>query len=435
MDKKVVFRIIAIVFVVVETFSIIHGYLFNRLSIPTVLLCVFSTLLYPSAFFNKQTLYFALYSLVLFMYAVIGHTLVDKTYLLSNIFEPLSCLALINVFLYNKDMRGLKIVTGVGLVIILVTAIATIPLLIIFPNAVRSYAGFSDVGDYDSIQFLQKLGIASFGLTHSLPFLFPILIYRLVLEKKKLVKLLYAILIVVPFSMVILSNVTTSLIFSTLGIFTALSMFIKNKFLVYLILFSTVFILLVFGNEVIVTGLNVVQPFFEETPTYDKIDEIRNSIINKEPDGDVDARSELYKLSWYTFSENPIFGNMDKYNIGGHAYFVDRLAAFGVFGNIFFYMFIYTTFYIHYNILHYKARKFYIIGVVMFIVFGFLKNITGIENYFYLFVILLSLGLMPETTLNNYEQINSVKHKKEKNLCQTSVVFVLMIWAQLWEYV
>ncbi|MGE0918635.1 hypothetical protein [Trichlorobacter lovleyi] len=394
MDRKLFFRIIAVVFVVVETFSMVHGHLFNRLSLPTVLLFCVSLYLYPKAFLNKESAYLMVYFAVICLFALLGHTLVDRTYILANIFEPLACLAMLNVFLYNVDIRGLKIVTVTGLIIIVITSVATIPITIAFPNAVRSSVTFMLDDDYDSIRGLQKLGIASFGLVHSLPFIIPLIVYQIASGTKRAIRFCYVVFIAITFAMIFLSNVTTSLILATVALLASLSWLIKNKRAFFPLIFSALCLLLLLKNEAALAGLHLVQPFFEDTPTHDKIDEIIVSVSSQSAVGDVAARSEMYEISWQTFFDNPLLGNMDSGNLGGHAYFVDRLAAFGLVGNVFFFMFLYTTFRKIYLLLDHQVRPFFLLGVLLFLVLAFSKNIIGVENYLYLFVFLPGLGFL-----------------------------------------
>ncbi|TLD41223.1 MAG: hypothetical protein JETT_2511 [Candidatus Jettenia ecosi] len=67
---------------------------------------------------------------------------------------------------------------------------------------------------------------------------------------------------------------------------------------------------------------------FEGTAIANKIHDIVLSIQYGETEGEVGKRSDLYKMSWNVFFQNPVFGGSNKIEIGGHSYFADRLAYF-----------------------------------------------------------------------------------------------------------
>ena len=107
-------------------------------------------------------------------------------------------------------------------------------------------------------------------------------------------------------------------------------------------------------------------------------------------------RSDLYKMSWNVFFQNPIFGGSNKIEVEGHAYSPDRLAYFGLAGTTPFIMFFYFTFKKIYFLMERRKRIYYLISLLLFACLGFCKNISGIENFLYLFVFLPGLCLMEE---------------------------------------
>ena len=391
---KITFRYAAVLFVIIETFSVIRGHIVVRDWLPMFLLLAVALLFYPKSFFNKESLFLLLYLIVLLLFVVVGHTLGNLSWITVQVLWPLSCLAIINVFLYNRDFYGLKMVTVTGLFIIIITSLLTIPIVIKNPDAVRDMVRYAvETHDIKSIQFYQRLGIASYGLVHAIPFLYPVLVYHFKTEKKIIFKFYYLLTILVTFFMLIKSNVATPLILSTFGILAA---FFLSKNRIRNLLFGIILFMccILFLNEnLVISGLKTIQPIFpKDTKIDQKIDDIVLSIKHGKTEGSV-RRIELVEKSWNAFLQNPLCGNLNKKQAGGHAYFIDRLTYFGLVGTIPFIMFLYFTFKKHFYLFDRNIRMYYLISIFLFFVLGIFKNIGGIEPFLCLFVFLPGLCL------------------------------------------
>ena len=396
MNKLLLFRYTVILFVIVETFSIFHGYVFNRVAFPMIFMSGISVIFYPKAFLDKQSFFLVLYFAIFCLFAYLGHTLADMGWATNEFLAPLSCLSIINVFLYNRDFYGLKMVTVTGLVIIVVNSLFTIPIAINDPNAVRMMVDYTVGGNIDSMQFYQKLGIASYGLVHAVPFLYPLLIYHLKTGGKKLYRLCYLVAIVVSYYMLTKASFGTALILSTFGILCAILLSENKKRILVLVIILPFFLFLFFSDGLLVSGLNTIKPMFEGTEIEPKINDIVSSIEYGGAEGQIGGRRDLYNMSWNTFFRSPLLGSLDKKQAGGHAYIPDRLAYFGLIGTIPLIMFFYFTFKKHYFLIERRKRIYYLTSLLLFVLLGFCKNISGIENFLYLFVFLPGLCLMEE---------------------------------------
>ena len=391
MNKKIIFRYAAILFVIIETLSIIRGYVIVRDWIPMFMVLAVSLLFYPKSFFNKETFFLLLYLVVLVLFAFMGHTMGTRRWIANETLGPLTCLSVINVFLYNHDFYGLKMVTVIGLFIIVITSLLTIPIAIKDPEAVRNMVYYAVVThDIKSMQSYQKIGIASFGLVHALPFLYPVLVYGLKTERNTILRFYYLLMIVVTYYMIVKASFATPLILSTFGILAAFFLS-KNRMqnLLFGIILSMCFIFFL-NKNLVISGLKTIQPIFQKTIMAEKIDDIILSIKLEKTKGDL-KRIEASKKSWNAFLHSPLYGNLAQKKAGGHAYFLDRLCFFGLVGTIPFIMFFYFTFKKHFSLCDRNKRMYYLIGLFLFILLGFFKNIEGVEPFFYLFVFLPGL--------------------------------------------
>ena len=391
MNRKILFRYAVIFFVIIETLSIIRGYVIVRDWIPMFTMLAVSLLFYPKSFFNKETFFLLLYLVVLVSFAFMGHTMGTRRWIANEILGPLTCLSVINVFLYNRDFHGLKIVTLVGLIIIVVTSVLTLFIVTKDPHAVRDMARSIVAGkDIRSIQLYQRTGLASFGLVHALPFLYPVLIFHVKAKGKIVFRFCCFCAVVVTFIMVLKTHFTTPLILSTFGILCALFLSQNQGRNLLLGIFLSMFCVLFVNDNILIYGLRTIQPFFQNTLTAEKIDDVILSITLRKKEGDV-KRIDASIKSWKTFLRSPFYGNFDKKQAGGHAYFLDRLAYFGFVGAIPFFMFFYYMFKKIFLLLDSARRTCFLVSILIFFILGCLKNISGIENVLYLFIFLPGL--------------------------------------------
>jgi hypothetical protein len=221
------FRFIAILFVTIETFSIIQGYVPFKEWIPMSMMCGVSFLMYPKAFLNKPTLLLFIYFSILLLFAAMGHTLANIRWVLIEIMVPMSCLSIINVFIYNRDLYGLKLVTAVGLLIIALTAVLTIPIVIKDPSAVRRMVTYSIDNNVSAARMYLRQGIASFGLVHAFPSLCPLLIFQIKNGSNNLSRAYFLTVIVATYFMIARASFGTPLILSSFAIVYAF-FFTKN---------------------------------------------------------------------------------------------------------------------------------------------------------------------------------------------------------------
>jgi hypothetical protein len=394
-----IYRIIVIIFVVAETLPLVQGYAPFKEWIPLTFMCGVSLVMYPKAFLNKPTLYLLIYFVILMIFAGMGHDIADFKWVLIEILVPLSCLSIINVFIYNRDFNGLKMVTVAALLVILITAVKTYQIVTKDPFAVRNMVGYTLKNNAGAIQKYMQQGIASFGLVHAVPFLCPLLVFHIKSGGNHLFRIFSLAMLAATYLMLVKASFGTPLILSTAAIACAL-LFTKNqKMNVVIGIFFICTLMSTMNKNLVISGLETIHAaVFSKSPVIGaKINNIVSSIKYNRSEGEVSGREKVYARSWKMFFSSPIIGNLDSKQAGGHAYFVDRLAYFGLVGTIPFCMFLYFRIKNSLTIINNKIRLHYLLGVAFFVALGFLKNITGIENFLYLFVLLPGLCLIGET--------------------------------------
>jgi len=393
MLKLKFYRFISIAFILVETLSIIDGYVIVKHAISMALMFSISYILFPKAFHNKHTFFLLFYSILICVYHFLGHTVADFKWIRIEVLVPLSCLSLYNVFLFNRDEYGFKLLTAVGLTIMVLTSLLTIPIAVADPEAVRSMIAYSSEGDITSLQHSKMQGIASAGLIHSIPFIFPLLVYHLKKKRPFFYRFIVIATILIPYILLIEASFATPLILSTLGLFCSFIVSTNMKKNIVILIGMSCLFLVFLDKQLVLVSLSEIQYYFVDTALDNKFKDISISIEHGNTEGQVGGRNNLYKKSWNTFLEEPLFGSLDKSNAGEHSYIVDRLAYFGIVGIIPLFLFCFCTFKNMYVLCYQQCKIYLLFSYILFTMMLFLKNSTGIEIYIYIFVYIPGLCL------------------------------------------
>jgi len=386
MNKKLIFRYITIFVIVVETFQFISGYV----NIPDIALffgTIFaSIILYPKAFLNKSTLWFFIFEAIVFINVILKGF--DFKWFFLLFMYWFFALSLLNVFLSNKDIKGLRMIMIASLIVLVVTTIFTIPQLIINPDIVRDMAIATNEHDMGMAQIGQRMGLINYGLLHSIPPLFPVLIFNIRNTNSKKSKLLWLCLICLLYFLILKSSFGTILILSTIIIPISLLMTGKKKKDIIIIFSFLIILLPILNKNTMISGLESIKYVFMETPVFDKINDIQKSIDVGDNEGQLSNRNNLYSDSWNAFSKNPIFGTSNDNQVGQHAFIADFAAWFGLIGVIPLITFFVTTFKRQYRRFDPKMRTYYLLALFPFIILCILKGTPSFEPMLYILFIM-----------------------------------------------
>ena len=392
MYKKLIFRYWAVICIVLETFPVVQGYI----NVPdfAVLLSIVAVgfFFYPRAFFNLPTLFFILFAFLIII--LIQTKSYDIQFYRVIIIYWLFALSLINVFLYNKDWDGMKIVLIIGISILLISTIISIIYSGNQPDLVRQYVLYSSEQDNIGVKLGQRLGIANYGMIHGIPTLLPIFVYLFKKEKTLFLKILWSSLIAVFYYLIIVSGFGTALILSTF-ILIASILVSENKRKNLLLFGILIFIGALFINkEFIIYSLDQIKGYFVDSAIYDKIVDIQYSIQTNDFEGQLNTRGNLYADSWNTFSKYPIFGSAQQSDAGGHLFVADFLAWFGLVGTLPLILFFYSSFRRIYLMIENHQKIYYILTLLPFIILSFVKAVPFFEQILYLLVFIPAIFLL-----------------------------------------
>ena len=229
--------------------------------------------------------------------------------------------------------------------------------------------------DYDGMNTFYSYFIISYSTIHELC-IYIIPLFALYRNARGILKYLDLILIAMFFVLMLFSDSTTSLIIMTLSLLLFLiynpqkprSVNVRN--LIVVAIFALVFL----NKNVMVDILQFVQPLFDGTSTFRKIDEIILLLNDSGTSGDLEVRENLYDITFNSLKNNLFFPQYDANKISHHMALVDHLAALGLFLFIPFVAVIFDRVKKPLKVLNDNNRYFFIFGVGVFCVMGCIKN-------------------------------------------------------------
>jgi len=181
MKKNKILTYVAAFVVTVSTFTLIQGYFpfFMRSWIFLGVLAVLITLLYPKVYLEKSIIWLMLYSIVILCNYLSGDEVFSLSFALTEITFYFIPATLFLIYMRNNDIKNVRAITFVGILIIIFTSIFTFKNTIDNPGIVRRLAGAYTTEGYTYILEQYRKGIASYGMPHAFPFIVPPFIYVL----------------------------------------------------------------------------------------------------------------------------------------------------------------------------------------------------------------------------------------------------------------
>lgn len=205
------------------------------------------------------------------------------------------------------------------------------------PNISRILANNNN----ENVMSWSRQGIGGYGMIYSLVFYNIILLYMLINKKKS------GVLVVVNYILslmtIVLAGYSIALISILLGsvlIITIRGKKLENIVLAVAIFFMIYFIFNMFQESIFSGLLNMTQGTMYEH----KMADIIASFYGNGAQGTLESRTVLYEYSWNVFLKNPIVGSalLENFMFGGHSFFLDMFAKFGLLGGLpFLYLILY----------------------------------------------------------------------------------------------
>ena len=266
---------------------------------------------------------------------------------------------------------------------IFLTIVLSIIVMAKDPTALRYRQALVVMGEMSDAHQYSIQGLASYGFAAMVMCMPAVLIsiYKSTVYKK--IRLYSIVGIVLSLVFMWMGQTTTTLLICIC--LTFISFFVDKNTSKGLFVGAAIFIFVVgfLGAPII----DAISPYTEGTAMETKFtnfsSQLHGGAIETE-EGSVEGRASLTALTLKVFIGNPIFGDSHGY-IGGHNYFIDRFALYGIIGVIPFFV---MLFYLYRSAIRYlppNKRGIYQLIFLGFIALGLLKNMSGMDYWLFMF--------------------------------------------------
>lgn len=232
-------------------------------------------------------------------------------------------------YLKSQDVRYGMIVLMSTYGALLSLILLSIPQFYLNPNMTRMMNAAKADGHDLSIFYW----IINYQTVHALP------VYAIPLfivfkgAQKKWQKLFFGFFIISIFVVMLFADATTPLILLML-IFACLIIYkydasVKENLRRFLVVGA--FALIFLNKVIIVSFLQAVQPVFEGSSTYRKIDEICMAITSQDTSGDMEIREDVLSITLGSIANDPLFPETNISKVGQHNFLLDMFAVQGLF--------------------------------------------------------------------------------------------------------
>jgi hypothetical protein len=311
--------------------------------------------------------------------------------------------ALANYF-KKKQKYYFKIIRLI-LVFTFITVVISFFWSLLLPNLVRETVSEDH---QDLLIAYSKLGLMSYGFAHALPLLLPFIIFMAKNESKKM-KILLFFAVLLSLALLFQASITTSFFLGIVISIVAFFLNVKNtRQFVKIVILG--FIVIVFvGKTIAIASLEFIQPYSVGAVMDSKVEDLLISIKHGELVGqEVEVRAEHQELSLNSFINNFLLGCQDKDQTGGHSFFVDYLAQYGLIGFSPFLFFIYLHLKVFILKTDIRVRPYFILSVCYFVVISFLKGRPLLEMFSTLLFVIPGLGLYVSYRYCNIVQVQKL---------------------------
>lgn len=376
------FTKVALVTLFVTNFTLFLGWVPIGVLIPQALFFILALGMQPKAFGSKTLALYYLFFAYQFVFGLMGGIGYDAT-IWGARFLSMAIPLLISTILFSPifvdDCKG---VSKYALIMSFVTVLLSIRLLLNDGSALRLCSLANSTGKWDILYDYWKQGMANYDTASMMLFMPVVLIFRLKSKVRGWEKWLLWGGIIIILSFMYLGQVTTTLILSLMVSLVAFLNF-KNRALTFVGI--GLFALLLLTQ---LTGiLDFAVSFTGSGDMKDRFVSLSNAARGETLDDISDAgiRWALLSKTISSFISHPLFGSSSAIS-GGHNYFLDMLAKYGIIGFLPFFLMIKHQYIVISSYLSAEARKYYYIILVGFVALGLIKNMSGTEYWNYLFI-------------------------------------------------
>jgi hypothetical protein len=330
----------------------------------------------------------------------------DRRGLLEDFYNLVIFTAIFSYYRIRNDYKGLAVLSKISFFFILITIITTNIALFFDPLLVRQTTS-ADFTPYQA-QIYKITGAGGYGFMQALVLVIPILIYHIRFRKplffSRNIQILILILIIITqVRAQVFANILVAILITLLS-FSSSKSWRRSIFPLTIV----IVVLLIIPSSFYSDIFTKVSSYFDsESNIYFKLNDFSSFITDIEFDSPTDAgfRAQRYPLLFEAFLERPFLGDASyssKFEIGagGHLYWMNKLAIWGILGFTFFIYILYQI-YMKIRILFDDSYRFYyFLSVLAYILLGLIKNIAGREPYLILIVVIPGLYFLPYINQN-----------------------------------
>ena len=354
------------------------------------------------------------FAVVIFQNGCISEEIVKR--IIVNIMPFLICFVFIDYYSRVPDTKKIWTILFFAMLIIIIRSITAINAEMIFPGIARQSA----TGMFEDYPEFNLIGAGSYSFINGLVFLVLPILYVVRNKAHIISKIVLIIVGVLSLAAIIYTAWGTALILWGCALFIGLSPKKKQYIPLYVFVLLLALVVAISSGFVFQSGKTI----FDDNPTiYDKIIDIQASIQEGEASGQVKGRQSLYFQSIDSFLSNPVLGDVNS-EAGGHAFWFDHLARFGIVGTLPLLMAYFLLVLKSSRMASYNYRPYHYINAIILLLFGCVKNVTGHDFMIFLCIIgpLLTHLADSNTTFKKMYFLNSVSndmniHSRKKILC------------------
>jgi len=376
------FTKIALATLFVTTFSLFLGWVHIGALIPQALFFVVAIATQPKVFTSKTLVLYYIFFIYQFILGFFFGGDSDVIIWVSKFLSMAIPLAISSVIFTPQFKDDCRYISKYAFIVSFITVLLSIRVLITDGSALRVTSMANSIGDWDTLYHFWRMGMADYAMAAMMMFMPVVLIYALKFSAVRKHKFFLYAGIVTILVFMYLGQVTTTFVLCLMV--TVLSIIdTRNKTFSFL----SFCVIIVFVITSFTGILDYAVSLTSGSEMNDRFSAVAGAASGEALDETSDAglRWMLTMRSLKSFISHPIFGSVSTV-IGGHNYFIDLLARYGIIGCLPFFLLIKKQWKIISSYLSVNAKRFYLIILLFFILHGIIKNMSGTEYWNYLFI-------------------------------------------------
>lgn len=373
---------IALVTLFVTTFTIFLGWIPIGVLIPQVLFFIVTLAMQPDVLASRTlVLYYLFFAYQIASELLLGVTS-DFTVIVARFLGMAIPLIVSTTIFTSAKIRDCKGVSKYALIVSFITVFMSIRILANDGNALRVAALANSTGDIKMLYQYWRQGMASYDMAAMMMFMPIVLIFRWKSKTARNEKVLLLIGIITIIIFMYMGQVTTTFVLCLMVTLLSVLNF-NNRSFAYVGLGLMVLLVITQFSSIMDTAISITG----EGEMNDKFVTIAAASSGQGLDESSDAgvRMALLSTTIQSLVSHPIFGHSTAV-IGGHNYFLDLLAKYGIVGCLPFFLLIRNQIKIITSYMSEKAKRYYLIIILGFVTLGLIKKISGTDYWNYLFI-------------------------------------------------